>query len=400
MNRTCAIGVAILVLSLSVSTAHADGYSAETKEFLRLHQNEEAGPYFRKLSDAKQVLIAKELLSHKDGRLAYFAATTVYRSGDVDSAMKTFADILATGRDKTDLNGRMGYDWIHSDDPRDGLIFSFILKYVAEHVEDYKDEEQRKRLDAFLTTAGISSPPTKEELKRIRDKLQEEEARIAKDEATDADTRKKFGSDDIEEIKRIHTKLTSFKDTPLLSEKGHLVGVCVTFTLVFPVDDYYLLSPRLMPTKGLMAATQSPLPKMFSWSQWDLTPAHGVIRQDGTEVVSGWAIGAQFKKDLKYECKFYLLPSYLTANNEREYRHAYPARYETDPNGQVLKKNFDQLVRADGAAKYLLRLYAANYGSGEGSHHLETEREYCPLRFYEGVAKAQPVSISKVKLAE
>ena len=65
-------------------------------------------------------------------------------------AIPTLADIITSGRVETDLNGRMGYDWIHIyDDTTVAKIFFGISRFLLLHMDSYNNAE-RDRAVKFL----------------------------------------------------------------------------------------------------------------------------------------------------------------------------------------------------------------------------------------------------------
>jgi len=132
----------------------ADGVSGEpTQEDLACfrHASSEARwDLFRRLPAPRRQSLARSLLDDEDPLIAYIAAGSLARDGYLDEAVPVFARILVRGEAETALKGRMGYDWIHSDD---ATLADCILRALAQHLRihlnDYSPSE-RARAESFL----------------------------------------------------------------------------------------------------------------------------------------------------------------------------------------------------------------------------------------------------------
>jgi hypothetical protein len=114
---------------------------------------------FRRLPPARRHSLARSLLDDVDPAVAYVAAGSLARDGDLDQAIPVFARILVRGQDETALRGRMGYDWIHDDD--DGLaerITRALAEHLRAHLESYSTAE-RRRAELFLAGSGDGVGP-------------------------------------------------------------------------------------------------------------------------------------------------------------------------------------------------------------------------------------------------
>lgn len=72
--------------------------------------------------------------------------------------MPALAAILASGRDQTQLNGRFGYDWLHSND--DTLFLRLIIRinrYLLANLSRYTNEE-RRRVEGLLMGRLFEKP--------------------------------------------------------------------------------------------------------------------------------------------------------------------------------------------------------------------------------------------------
>jgi hypothetical protein len=109
---------------------------------------------FRRLPAARRHSLARSLLDDADPAVAYVAAGSLARDGDLDQAVPVFARILVRGQDETALRGRMGYDWIHDDDD---TLAERITHALAEHLRAHLDEYsagERRRAELFLIAPG------------------------------------------------------------------------------------------------------------------------------------------------------------------------------------------------------------------------------------------------------
>ena len=112
--------------------------------------SEERWDLFRRLPTPRRNALARSLLEDPDPLVAYIAAGSLARDGHIDEAVPVFARILVRGEAETSLHGRMGYDWIHDDDPTlADRILSALGIYLRDHLDDYSGSE-RARAEAFL----------------------------------------------------------------------------------------------------------------------------------------------------------------------------------------------------------------------------------------------------------
>jgi hypothetical protein len=76
------------------------------------------------------------------------------RAGHGEETLPALAAIITSGKAETELNGRMGYDWVHSDQPEmTEDMFNRLASYLETHRADYEPEEQA-RVDAYLRALG------------------------------------------------------------------------------------------------------------------------------------------------------------------------------------------------------------------------------------------------------
>jgi HEAT repeat protein len=114
---------------------------------------EAMGRFLYDLPAARAVPLARDLLTHETTLVAYMACGILIRAGLGDETLPTLAEIIASGRAATDLNGRMGYDWIHGGGAEGEAMFGKLTDYLEARRDDY-DGEARDRVVEFLKAMG------------------------------------------------------------------------------------------------------------------------------------------------------------------------------------------------------------------------------------------------------
>ena len=72
--------------------------------------------------------------------------------------MPGLAAIIASGRNDTQLHGRMGYDWVHSDDEALFLRMAIMInRYLLANLARYGGD-QRARVEATLMGGFLEKP--------------------------------------------------------------------------------------------------------------------------------------------------------------------------------------------------------------------------------------------------
>jgi len=104
----------------------------------------------RSLPVDKRVDVAHRLLNDKNTLLSYISAGILFRNGFEEEAIPVIATIILSGKDKSDLNNRLGYDWVHNDDESLAIrIVVGILEYIKNHFKDLQPDEQERATDFF-----------------------------------------------------------------------------------------------------------------------------------------------------------------------------------------------------------------------------------------------------------
>jgi HEAT repeat protein len=151
-------------LASTGAAAAAEALTADDERFLEADRRElqrhdtrndfEAmGRFLYDLPEARAVPLARDLLSHEATLVAYMACGILIRAGKGDETLPTLAEIIASGRAATDLNGRMGYDWIHGGGAEGEAMFGKLADYLEAHRDNY-DGEARTRVAEFLKAMG------------------------------------------------------------------------------------------------------------------------------------------------------------------------------------------------------------------------------------------------------
>ena len=112
------------------------------------------GRLFRRLPEERSTQLARLLLSDERALVSYLASGVLIRAGRAEETLPALAEIIVSGKVEAELNGRMGYDWVHSDQPEktEGM-FGRLADYLEAHTADYGPEEQA-RANNYLRAMG------------------------------------------------------------------------------------------------------------------------------------------------------------------------------------------------------------------------------------------------------
>lgn len=118
-----------------------------------------AREYLDRLSPQEQLDVARAISDDPDARIGYLGDSLLIALGHLDETVPSLAAIIASGRDETQLKGRIGYDWLHSDDE---LLFPRMLlrisRYFLENLHKYTGDE-RRRVEHFLMGGMFNQSP-------------------------------------------------------------------------------------------------------------------------------------------------------------------------------------------------------------------------------------------------
>lgn len=112
----------------------------------------------RGLPRKQRLSVARAIVDNPDANISYIGANVLIALGYARDAAPALADILASVRDQTQLNGRFGYDWLHGDD--DTLFLRMIIRinrYLLANLSKYTGEE-RRRVEGLLMGGLFESP--------------------------------------------------------------------------------------------------------------------------------------------------------------------------------------------------------------------------------------------------
>lgn len=134
--------------------AEAGRYQAadrrEVERLLARNDFAELARLLRRLPEARAVPLSRRLMTDDHTLVAYMAIGVLIRAGHRADTLPALADIIASGRAETDLKGRLGYDWLHSDAPeRFEGMFELLGVYLKAHKGNYSAEEQA-RIEPYL----------------------------------------------------------------------------------------------------------------------------------------------------------------------------------------------------------------------------------------------------------
>ncbi|MFY9608162.1 MAG: hypothetical protein WAU45_06035 [Blastocatellia bacterium] len=135
------------------------GTSQRVNEFLRLARPQlatgndcvDATDYVRRLPLKQQLALARAIVNDPDARIGYIGANILIAHGYARDAVPALAAIVASGRVQTQLNGRLGYDWLHGDD--DTLFLRLMIRinrYLLANLSKYTGEERRRVEDVLM----------------------------------------------------------------------------------------------------------------------------------------------------------------------------------------------------------------------------------------------------------
>jgi hypothetical protein len=160
------VGMASFLVQNAMGCPPQTGTSQQVKEFLRLARSElatskscvEAKEYLRGLPLKQRLSVARATVNDPDANIGYLVANILIAHGYARDAVPALAGILVSGRAQTQLNGRLGYDWLHSDD--DSLFLRLMIRinrYLLANLSKYAGEE-RTRVEGVLMGGLFERP--------------------------------------------------------------------------------------------------------------------------------------------------------------------------------------------------------------------------------------------------
>lgn len=134
----------IIVFYPLVSLANNDFDTFISKE------DSEAIMYAWSLPKERQIELARLLLQHENGRIVYRGSQLLIKNGMEGETFAPLARIIVEGKSKTDLKGRLGYDWQHSDDATLFLRMMLgIMQSMHKNYAHYDASQQQIALRVF-----------------------------------------------------------------------------------------------------------------------------------------------------------------------------------------------------------------------------------------------------------
>ena len=157
------------------------------KEFLRLARSElatsktcvEASEYLRRLSFKQRLSVARATVNDRDANIGYLVANILIAHGYARDAVPALAGILVSGRAQTQLNGRFGYDWVHSDD--DTLVLRLLImihRYLLANLSKYAGEERRRVEDLLMGGLFLEKPSEAFSIPKAKNLISEWESEL------------------------------------------------------------------------------------------------------------------------------------------------------------------------------------------------------------------------------
>ena len=146
--------------------------SPETLNDLKGYRSKEEIEAFRyaweELPKERQIKLAYHLLNDTNGLTVYRGTQLLIKNGKEEDCFHALARIIAEGKDKTHLNGRMGWDWVHNDDKNlMSRMMKGILNFLNENYSSYSLEE-KKRILSFFNLMGYTGDYDKQ---RVQDQI-------------------------------------------------------------------------------------------------------------------------------------------------------------------------------------------------------------------------------------
>ncbi len=106
--------------------------------------------YAFSLPENRQIELAHLLLNDENGIIVYRGSQLLIKNGREQESFSALARIIVEGKGNTHLKGRLGYDWVHSDD---STLFQRmmigIMGSMNANYSSYQPSEQEISLSFF-----------------------------------------------------------------------------------------------------------------------------------------------------------------------------------------------------------------------------------------------------------
>lgn len=149
--------------------------SPETLNDLKVYRSKKKLDAFsyawEELPKERQIKLAYHLLNDKNGLTVYRGTQLLIKNGREKDCFPALAGLIAEGKDKTELKGRMGWDWLHSEDetlmPR---MMEGILTFMNENYSSYSPDE-KKNILYFFKSIGYNGDYDKQRIQKLIDSV-------------------------------------------------------------------------------------------------------------------------------------------------------------------------------------------------------------------------------------
>jgi hypothetical protein len=176
------------------------------------------------------------------------------------------------------------------------------------------------------------------------------------------------------EYKIVRAQIVSWKDEPLLSEKGNPIGIRLKYSIRFPADGSYSPLPSVYPERTGYGFTGA----------LGMRPLKGSVEPtpDGLPQSGQWLTGARgiFKSDTVYHFTVDLIPNYAIFNEQKR-AFCLQTKSYAQPG---MRERFEREVMSEARIRYRLAISGTDL---DGRQPAVTENAYAPLAWYQGYLK-------------
>ncbi|MGH9766857.1 MAG: hypothetical protein ACREAB_05415 [Blastocatellia bacterium] len=176
------------------------------------------------------------------------------------------------------------------------------------------------------------------------------------------------------EYKIVRAQILSWKDEPLLSEKGNPIGIRLKYSIRFPVDGSYSPFPSVHPERVSHGFTGALGMRAHKGS---VEPG-----PDGAQRPNQWIFGGRgtFKAGVVYNFSVDLIPNYAFFNEQKGAFCLQTKAYIQPGSQPALRERFEREVMSETKIRYRLSISGADL---DGRQPLLTENAYTPNAWYQ-----------------
>jgi hypothetical protein len=189
------------------------------------------------------------------------------------------------------------------------------------------------------------------------------------------------------EYKIVRARMISWKDEPLLTDKGNPIGIRLKYSIRFPADGAYSPFPSVYPERvsygitgalGMRIHKGSVDPKPEGGPEG--RPGAGV---DGAQRSNQWIFGGRgvFKAGVVYNFTVDLIPNYAVFNEQKGSFCMQTKPYSPQGGQPTLRERFDREVKSEIKIRYHFTISGADL---DGRQPSLTENTYAPNVWYQG----------------